>query len=652
MIFLESKKREYMSEIIEKEQSDFPKMKVSFLGAVGTVTGSCTMLDYITKDEKENDSSYKFFVDAGSYQGESYNFETNKHILELAPSIKKIYITHAHIDHIGFLPDIMKAGFTGKICCTKATASLMLPLLYDAMKITGKHPVPEAICEILDKIKNRLYIFDQTEDFVWGQKLFPVTQGVQVGMLRSGHVLGSVSYYFRYLVKPELDETDLNRWKIVHFSGDIGASDSENECSLILKEPSTPFYSQQSSAIILESTYGSRTRTKENLIEKRQKILFDIIEETYKNGGSVLIPAFAFNRAQEILIDLECISRNHPIENPQTAPEKDVLEKSSEMTLVNFIKKYPKLTENDVKNILQDEKINYKGRMKIKDLSTSSRSKVFSKVQELYAPSEDEKTIPRDLNISYQSKLISNINKSFIENLFDSFMLKDGLIKTKYLNMKIFERLGIESPSDEDDADTFDQKILKLKNIISKVLYFSSEMEAGKKSQKNQNTFKKQKQSVIIASSGMCDDGMVLSILPSFLKDPTCTVVLTGYQAENTNGLLLKQISEGKLYDNKQYMYNKHFNDIDLRLSNVKCKIIDMAQYYSGHADCEQLCNYVHGKFGQEKQENIFETRIFLNHGSEESRIALKEKIENINSLTGHKIFVELPRFGVSYELL
>ena len=207
--------------------------------------------------------------------------------------------------------------------------------------------------------------------------------------------------------------------------------------------------------------------------------------------------------------------------------------------------------------------------------------------------------------------------------------------------MKIFECLGLECPSDSDDSECFEKKMQALKKILSIVLHVSSEDDTKKES----NTIN---QSTIVTSSGMCDDGMVLTLLPLFLQDPNSTVILTGYQAENTNGLLLKQIAAGMFNDNKQYMYNKHFNEIDLRLCDVKFRIVDMSQYYSGHADCEQLCNFVHGR---DEHENVFETKVFLNHGTKESRINLKERIEKMNSETGHKISVELPKLGIPYEL-
>lgn len=627
-------------EAIVDSQSYFPKMEIEFLGAVGSVTGSCTMLTYTRANDSEN---YKFLIDVGSYQGESFSLEAYKRIMELVPTVKKIFITHAHIDHIGLLPDIIEAGFTGKICCTKATASLMIPLLYDAMKVSYKYINSESIQAVINKIKSKLYIFDQTEDFVWGQRFFSVTQGVQVGMLRAGHVLGAVSYYFRYCINPELAEDDLNRWKIIHFSGDVSSSDYEHECSSILKASSIPFYSQQSSFIVMESTYGSRERNKECIIQKRQDKLFEIIEETYSNDGAVLIPTFAFNRAQEILIDLECISRNHPVENTQQAPDKETLEKDAKLTIKDFLQKYQKLTEKDIKNLL-DENTNYKNNLKINHLPKKVKEEIFCYIQKLYTPSPEETLIPKPLNVSFSSNLISYINRVFMENLFDSFMTKDGIIKTKYLNTNLFTRLGLDCVTDSDTPDEFKRKMNCLRSLLSKIL--TSKIE-----NKNNKAFKKQNKSVILASSGMCDEGKVMEILPHFLTSPNCVIILTGYQGMNTNGLLLKQLVEGKFGDDQQYMYNKHFNGLDLRLSDVKCKIIDMSEYYSGHADCEQLCNYVHGYKGVEKHENTFTTKVFLNHGTQESRETLKEKIEELNEKMEHSISVILPEYKTLYGL-
>lgn len=793
------------------------KLTMKFLGAAGTVTGSCTLLTFTNV----NGDTSKFLVDAGSYQGERSNRQTrNEELKQLAPSIKGIFITHAHIDHTGLLPTLVGAGFKGKVYCTKATHDILIPMLYDAMWVEGTRKNHEEIWAILKQLN--FYQFDEFEDFVWGQKFFSVVANFQVGILRAGHVLGAVSYYFRWIVDDSLPEDDLDRWKVIHFSGDVGSGTDESESSIMLKPPILPYYGKQNAYIVLESTYGTRPRPSKNtsIIEERIDKLYTIIQETFKKGGSVLIPAFAFNRSQEILLDIEYIQYllDHGItyydqlddllyvkdserekkglklkrmmeifpeidwsqytesflkqvkfNSLPSKQQEELISKLDEMCfwekntgfssseeekklnllqcdkneihdmkLTDLKEALPKVTEEQLEQLsnktlgelkdsfpeidwkqyvqwiwfgsfqheLQEEIISkleemldekkhlkspvlekilelkfdknqaqsikaielenkfssvpdtfWKSTLKdidsdntFKGLSQKQKNSIIGKLKDTYAL----KSIP--IKIAIASPLISRLNEEgFRKHLYDSFMTKDGIIRTKYLALSIFSRFNLDAPTEADDPQTFRKKIgdlnKKLKSALKSETPSQNQGKNKKQHQKNAQPITKQNGHVIITSSGMCDEGKVMELLPQFLKNSNDTIILTGYQAEKTNGRLLKELASGKFDDNFQAKYNHHLKGLDIRLSDICCRIEDLSSYYSSHADQTQLVNYVHGISGDPKRENIYPTKVFLNHGTDEGRQALAEAIKQRNEETNHKIEVVLPAYGEEFEL-
>ena len=252
------------------------KMTIKFLGATGSVTGSCTLITF------ENESGkHLYLVDAGVYQDEIVPEKAYDTIKELAPDIQQIFVTHAHLDHIGLIPKLIECGFKGRVCCTRATKELIYPMLNDALRLEGKASID------IDRLLNKInyFIFDGQEDFQWGQKLFPVTKDLKVGLLRSGHILGSCSYYFSWLADETKDDDD--KYKIIHFSGDIGPVSEGQSQGLLAKSFAHPYYGAQNRYMVVESTYGNRSRDKGEIFEERINRLYNILQE-HQNGTVVL----------------------------------------------------------------------------------------------------------------------------------------------------------------------------------------------------------------------------------------------------------------------------------------------------------------------------------------------------------------------------
>jgi metallo-beta-lactamase family protein len=259
--------------------------KLTFRGGAGTVTGSCFLLET---------EQLRLLVDCGLFQG-NRELRLLNYRSPLVPlnTIDYILLTHAHIDHSGLIPRFYKDGFRGKILATPATVSLCKIMLPDSGHIQeiesewqsrkarrrGEKPVPPLYTAV-DAI-NCLECF-QAVPYEQETRL---NDQVRVRFLDAGHILGSA--IIEVWIRENGEET-----KIV-FSGDLG-----NTGSAIIRDP-TPV--AEADYLLLESTYGNRLHEP---ITDQSARLREIILETTRNGGNVIIPAFAVGRTQEILYAL------------------------------------------------------------------------------------------------------------------------------------------------------------------------------------------------------------------------------------------------------------------------------------------------------------------------------------------------------------
>ena len=260
-------------------------MKVSFLGAAKTVTGSCFFVET---------NSCKFMVDCGMFQGSS---EDEAHNLEPFPfnpaELDFVVLTHAHIDHSGRIPKLYVDGFNGQIFSTKATAELCAIMLPDSGHIQ------EFENEWINRKRGRaglkpvkpLYTNQDAIDCI---KLFTSVrynevvkpnESIKVRFNDAGHILGSS------IVELWIEENG-EEVKAV-FSGDLG-----NKNMPILRDPTII---ESADYLFIESTYGNRVHMNvENKIDR----FVEIINSTVEKGGNIVIPSFAVGRTQEILYEL------------------------------------------------------------------------------------------------------------------------------------------------------------------------------------------------------------------------------------------------------------------------------------------------------------------------------------------------------------
>lgn len=253
-------------------------MRLTFLGATETVTGSKFLLEAAGK---------RVLIDCGLFQGLKELRQRNWDTPPIDPrSVDAVVLTHAHIDHTGYLPRFVRQGFRGPVYGTPATVDLLRILLPDSAHLQEEEA----------NFRNRhrrskhdpalpLYTVADADAALRLTKAVPyrtvrdITQGFQFDLLPAGHILGSS--FVRFQAES----------KTVLFTGDIGRFETP-----IIHGPSEV---ESADYLILESTYGNR-RHKEKETHGKQA-LRDVIVETARRGGTVLIPSFAVGRAQEIL---------------------------------------------------------------------------------------------------------------------------------------------------------------------------------------------------------------------------------------------------------------------------------------------------------------------------------------------------------------
>ena len=261
-------------------------MELSFHGAAQNVTGSCHLLRC---------AGLRILIDCGMFQGRQHTDEENGGPFGFEPSgIDYLLLTHAHLDHCGRIPLLVKRGFRGEIISTAPTRDLAELIMMDSARIQeedaaratrerrrkGKSPVAPlyGISDVLAALKR----FRRTVDYEEPLKL---SDSVDVRFINAGHILGAASLV--------IDATEGGQSRRIVFSGDIG-----NRGHHLLPDPTPP---PRADYVIVESTYGDRLhRPLEDSIEE----LLEAIRETLLRGGNVIIPTFAMERTQEVLFYL------------------------------------------------------------------------------------------------------------------------------------------------------------------------------------------------------------------------------------------------------------------------------------------------------------------------------------------------------------
>lgn len=259
-------------------------MHLTFHGAARSVTGA----NYLIETAKS-----KVLVDCGLIQGGKHAEDENYLPFPYkAAAIQTMLLTHAHIDHSGRLPKLFKDGFAGKVFATHPTKDLAAIMLEDSMELIAREAEKGKRAPLYDT-RDVEYAMRHVEGVEYGE-MVDIAPDMRARFRDAGHILGSA--IIELWVKEGEKET-----KLV-FSGDLG-------------NPPVPLLRateliDEADYVIVESAYGNR---RHESISERKNLLEDIIEDTVTRGGTLMIPAFAIERTQEILFELNSLVENHRI---------------------------------------------------------------------------------------------------------------------------------------------------------------------------------------------------------------------------------------------------------------------------------------------------------------------------------------------------
>ncbi|HVN97321.1 MAG TPA: MBL fold metallo-hydrolase [Syntrophorhabdaceae bacterium] len=291
-------------------------MKIRFLGAARRVTGSCY---HLTSGDTQ------ILVDCGIYQGKDAD-EINSRSFEFDPGkIRYLLLTHAHLDHSGLIPKLVKDGFKGRILTTSATAELAEVMLYDSAHIqekdaewltkklmrTGKDAVIEPLYTTED-VAHCLGFFDKKNY----ETIENLNDTIRYRFIDAGHILGSGTL--------ELWYKDSEKEKKIVFSGDIGKNGNP-----IIKDPE---HVTEADYVLTESTYGNRFhKSLDESIEELQQA----VKETFRKGGNVLIPAFAVGRTQDILYILNLLVKEGKLHDLDVYVDSPLADKATKIYMAH-----------------------------------------------------------------------------------------------------------------------------------------------------------------------------------------------------------------------------------------------------------------------------------------------------------------------------
>ena len=288
---------------------------LSFHGAVGGVTGSCHTLET---------GGLKLLVDCGLFQGDNQWRARNQGEFGFDPaSIDFLLLSHAHLDHCGRIPLLVKRGFRGRIICTRATYDIAKIILLDSARIqeedvehwrpvnlrngfAPKHP----LYTTLDALDALGYF----ETFAKYDKPLKLSDAVKVTFRDAGHILGA-----------SFIEVQTKGGPMVLFSGDLG-----NTGKPIIRDPS---FAKKADVVVIESTYGDRSHKS---VEESVEELMDCVLRTFGAGGNVVIPSFAVERAQELLYFFRKLHEEGKL------PRSDVfLDSPMAISVTNIMRRHP-----------------------------------------------------------------------------------------------------------------------------------------------------------------------------------------------------------------------------------------------------------------------------------------------------------------------
>lgn len=330
-------------------------MKIKFCGGVRTVTGSCYLVD---------NGSVKFLVECGAFQGQGLD-EKNREPFPFDPaSIDYVFLTHAHYDHSGRLPLLVKQGFKGRIISTQPTRDLARLVLLDSAKLQREDyerwevRVSNQEGSKIEEKEKPLYNEEDVEDTIALFEVYPYGNSVKLKndlefrMRDAGHILGSSIFEFWL-------KTETKRERKIVFSGDLGQPGAR-----IIRDPDMI---READYVVCESTYGNRLHKNkdETVLE-----LLSILKHSQEDGGNILIPSFAIERTQELLYEINLFVENRLLQGLEVFLDSPMATKAT-----NIFKMYPNFYDEDARRLLEkgDDPFDFPGFKMIESAEDSKR---------------------------------------------------------------------------------------------------------------------------------------------------------------------------------------------------------------------------------------------------------------------------------------
>jgi metallo-beta-lactamase family protein len=304
--------------------------KITFAGGAQMPTGSNFLIEVGGK---------KILVDCGLVQGEKYSIPTNSESFTYDPhQIDFLFVTHAHLDHVGRIPRLVRDGFKGKIISTAPTREMAELIMLDSMGVLAKEALHENTSQLYEEkdVFATMHLWDTTVSY---EEQYVCQQSdagkITVTAHDAGHILGSATYEFEYQGK-----------KLV-FTGDLG-----NTPSPLMKDTTAL---SGIDYLVIESVYGDRNHKDK---DRRIEIFKEAVTSTVAKGGTVLIPAFSIERTQELLLAF-----NELVESKQIGDVPVYLDSPLGINITKVYKKYESWFNENTQGIIKsgDDIFNFKG---------------------------------------------------------------------------------------------------------------------------------------------------------------------------------------------------------------------------------------------------------------------------------------------------
>jgi metallo-beta-lactamase family protein len=295
-------------------------MNIEFYGAAGCVTGSCHILRIRDKT---------ILLDCGMFQGKEEKERGNEKFIFNSQEIDYVLLSHAHIDHSGRIPLLYKQGFKGKVICSEATKDLCSVMLPDSghiqeMEIEWKNRKrARQGLDPLEPLYDAQTAMNSMKQFIGYSynEWIELFEGCRIRFLDAGHLLGSA------IIEIAFKETGEEKEKLIVYTGDLG-----NIHIPIINDPTNVDYCDY---LIMETTYGDRLHKS---ISAEFSELANIIKETFRRGGNVIIPSFAVGRSQEVLYAIDEFIESNELKNipifldsPLSAEATEIFNKHSDI---------------------------------------------------------------------------------------------------------------------------------------------------------------------------------------------------------------------------------------------------------------------------------------------------------------------------------